>query len=529
MIGHEPEPTDPDVEAVFVAVGEGKPPNFRPCGRWTRKDIIASMRILVAGAGGYVGGRLVPPLLAAGHDVTLGSRHPAAVSDRFPDARVVALEPIDPASLTAIARSVETVYLLPETIVRPGSAAWVSELRAARGIGSAVAAADQVDGASRRIIRLGELGDAPADKPSGAPAAWSDMGRAVADSGAKLLEFRASLIVGSGSAPFEMVRHLTERFAIMMTPRWVDALAQPIAIRDVLGYLLASLEHYESGVIEIGGADVLTFADMLLIYARVRGLHRIRIPLPITTPRGSAAWVSLVSPLPEEVARSIIERLSNGAIVRDSTESAGLGVTPLGYEEAIHVALQRTAVNRVETTWFDTFETRSGCPSLHGEASPDSLAADGRMLVDRQSLEIAAPPERVFAEVERVGGSAGWPAANVLWRLRGLIDRIAGGVGMRLGRRDAERLHVGDALDFWRVEALDRPRLLRLRAEMRVPGRAWLQFDVEPTSVGSRLTQTAYFHPSGPAGYAYWYLLLPVHDPIFRFTVRALARRATTA
>jgi hypothetical protein len=327
-----------------------------------------------------------------------------------------------------------------------------------------------------------------------------------------------------------MVRHLTERVAIMATPRWVEALAQPIAVRDVLGYLLASLDDDRSGVIEIGGADVLTFADMLLVYARVRGLNRIRVPLPITTPRGSAAWVSLVSPLPEGVARSIIERLSNGVVVRDPTGAAGLGVTPLGYEEAIHRALERTALNRVETTWFDSFETRTGRPSLDGKvSSPESLTADGRMLRDRQSLEIAAPPERVFAEVERVGGSGGWPVANVLWRLRGHIDRIVGGVGMRLGRRDTERLRVGDALDFWRVEALDRPRLLRLRAEMRVPGRAWLQFEVEPTSVGSRLTQTAYFHPSGPAGYAYWYLLLPVHDPIFRFTVRALARRATTA
>ena len=168
-------------------------------------------------------------------------------------------------------------------------------------------------------------------------------------------------------------------------------------------------------------------------------------------------------------------------------------------------------------------------PSQQSFETPESLAADRRMLRDRHSLEVTAPPERVFAEVERVGGSAGWPAANVLWRTRGLIDRIVGGVGMRLGRRSTERLRVGDTLDFWRVEALDRPRLLRLRAEMRVPGRAWLQFEVEPTSVGSRLTQTAYFLPSGPAGYAYWYLLLPIHYPIFSLTVRALARRATTA
>jgi uncharacterized protein YbjT (DUF2867 family) len=486
------------------------------------------MRILVVGAGGYVGGRLVPRLLAAGHDLTLGTRRPAPVAHRFPQAKVVATDPIHPASLTGIARAVEAVYVLPETIVRPGSDAWLAELRAARAIGSAVAVADRDDGACRAIIHLAELGDAPAGTPSGEPGAPSSAGRALAASGARLLELRASLVVGSGSAPFEMVRHLTDRVAVMATPRWVEAPAQPIAIRDVLGYLLAALEHDQAGVIEIGGAHVLSFADMLLRYARVRGLRRVRVPLPIETPRGSAAWVSLVSPLPAGVAATIIERLHNGVVVRDPTRAAGLGVSPLGYEEMIRLALERTVENRVETTWFDTFETRAGRPPLDGPASsPEALATERRMLIDRQSLEIAAPPERVFAEVERVGGAAGWPAANALWRIRGLVDRIVGGVGMRLGRRDTERLRLGDALDFWRVEALDRPHLLRLRAEMRIPGRAWLQYEVEPTPVGSRLTQTAYFDPSGPAGYAYWYLLLPLHDPIFRVTVRVLARRAT--
>jgi len=488
------------------------------------------MRILVVGAGGYVGGRLVPRLLAAGHDLALASRHPALVSHRFPDARVLALEPIDFASLTAIVRSVEVIYVLPETMVRPGSNAWAAELRAARSLGLAVAAADRDDGASRRVIRLGELGDAPASTRSGEPGAWSDAGSALAASGAGLLELRASLVVGSGSAPFEMVRHLTDRVAVMATPRWVEALAQPIAIRDVLGYLLAALDGDRTGVIEIGGADVLSFADMLLVYARVRGLRRIRVPLPITTPWASDVWMSLVSPLPAGVARTIIERLQNGVVVRDNGGAAELGVSPLGYEEAIRLAVERTAVNRVETAWFDTFETRAGRAPVDRTASlPEVLAAERPMLVDRQSLEIAASPERVFAEVERLGGAAGWPAANVLWRIRGLLDRMVGGIGMRLGRRDKERLRVGDALDFWRVEALDRPRLLRLRAEMRVPGRAWLQYEVEPASLGSRLTQTAYFDPSGLAGYAYWYLLLPVHDPIFRVTVRVLARRASAA
>lgn len=488
------------------------------------------MRILVVGAGGYVGGRLVSRLLAAGHELTLASRHAASVAHRFPGVRVIAQEPIDIASLGAFVRSVEAVFVLPETIVRRGSAAWVAEIEAARVIGSAVAAANRDDGAGRRIIHLGELGGGPSGIPPDGPGAWSDVGRALAANGTSVLEFRASLIIGSGSAAFEMIRHLTDRVAVMATPRWVDALAQPIAIRDVLAYLLAGLEQDRTGVIEIGGADVLSFADMLLAYARVRGLRRVRVPLPIETPWASAAWVGLVSPLPAGVARTIIERLRDGVIVRDSSGAAGLGVKPLGYEEAIRLALERTAVNRVETTWFDTFETRAGRPPLDATAaSPDVLVAGRRILSDRQSLEVAASPDRVFAEVERVGGAAGWPAANVLWRIRGLVDRIVGGVGMRLGRRDKERLRVGDVLDFWRVEALDRPRLLRLRAEMRVPGRAWLQYDVEPTLLGSRLTQTAYFDPSGPAGYAYWYLLLPVHDPIFRVTVRVLARRATAA
>jgi hypothetical protein len=271
---------------------------------------------------------------------------------------------------------------------------------------------------------------------------------------------------------------------------------------------------------------------MLLGYARLRGIHRIRIPLPVSTAWASDAWVSLVSPLPRGVAGAIIERLRNGAIVRRNEEAAAFGIVPLSYGEAISGALERMAGNQVETTWFDTFEFRSRRrpaalrPPYRLPTEADAKAP--RMLVDRQSLDIPAAADRVFEEIERLGGPAGWPAGHVLWRIRGLVDRLVGGIGMRFGRRDLERLRVGDAVDFWRVEALERPRLLCLRAEMKIPGRAWLEFSVEPVPGGSRLVQTASFVPEGVAGYAYWYLLLPIHRPIFRGMIRVLAKRAST-
>lgn len=484
------------------------------------------MQILVIGAGGYVGGRLVPRLLAAGHQLTLVSRQPAMVAHRFPEAGVLAVDPVEPALLREVIPPVEIVYHLPETIVRHGSPAWSAEVSAAEAIGEAVAVAG-----ARRIILLGKLAETPANAPSSVPGARGERGEAMARGGVPVLEFRASLIIGSGSATLEMVRHFANRVLIMRTPRWVEYRAQPIAIRDVLGYLVAALDGDRAGVVEIGGPEVLSFAEMLLVYARLRGTRRLRIPLPIATPWVSDAWASLVSPLPRGVAAAIIERFRNGAVVREASAAASFGVSPLFYAEAIKLALERTNDNQVETAWFDTFESRRPRGQTDRERleppSPETDAAGRRLLIDRRSLGIAADVDRVFAEVERLGGNAGWPAANYLWRLRGLVDLLFGGIGMRFGRRDQERLRVGDAVDFWRVEVLERPRLLRLRADMRVPGRAWLQYQLEPTQGGSRLTQTAYFVPHGLAGYAYWYLLLPIHRLIFRDTVRVLAERAS--
>ena len=283
---------------------------------------------------------------------------------------------------------------------------------------------------------------------------------------------------------------------------------------------MATLDHPDiTGIVEIGGPDVLSYGDMMRVYARLRGLRRVMIPVPVLTPRLSSYWVSLVSPVPSGIARPLIEGLRNEVIVRDPVPARAFGLTPLPYAEALARAIDRTDRHAIESTWFDAYAP-PGKPSLTSVTSREG------MIVERREQAIAAPPDAVFAQVERLGGDVGWPYANVLWRIRGVMDRMVGGVGMRLGRRDPDRVRVGDAIDFWRVEEVDRPRPLRLRAEMRVPGRAWLQYEVSPTPTGSTLVQTAFFEPKGLPGLAYWYALYPVHGLIFKGSVRVLGERA---
>jgi hypothetical protein len=255
-------------------------------------------------------------------------------------------------------------------------------------------------------------------------------------------------------------------------------------------------------------------------YADLRGLRRIMIPVPVLTPRLSSYWVNLISPVPAGIARPLIEGLRNEVVVRDPGPASIFGLQPLAYAEALQRAIDRTDRHAIESTWFDALAVR------RDKSSAMSLTPQEGMIIERRQIAVAAAPERVFAEVERIGGRAGWPYANLLWRIRGLGDRIVGGVGMRLGRRDPGSLRVGDALDFWRVEEVRRPRLLRLRAEMKVPGRAWLEYEVIPQAGGARLVQTAFFEPKGLPGLAYWYALYPVHGMIFRGMVRVLAERA---
>jgi uncharacterized protein YbjT (DUF2867 family) len=472
------------------------------------------MHILVVGASGYIGGRLVPLLRARGHDLVLMSRDARPLAARFPDARVVGADLLDPASLAPALDGVDVAYYLAHSMGAGERGFAERDRQAARSFAQAAERA----GVSR-IVYLGGLGEDSADL-SHHLASRHETGAELAAHGVPVTEFRAAVIIGSGSASFEILRHLTERLPIMITPRWVGTRCQPIGIRDVLDYLASALDHPEvSGIVEIGGPDILSYGDMMRTYARLRGLRRLMIPVPVLTPRLSSYWVNLVSPVPAGIARPLIEGLRNEVVVRDSGPAAVFGLAPLPFVDALQHAIDRTDQHDVESTWFDAL-------AAPDKASLSSMTSTEGMIVERRQRAISASPERVFSEVERMGGRAGWPHANLLWRVRGLVDRAVGGVGMRLGRRDPDHLRVGDALDFWRVEEVRRPTLLRLRAEMKVPGRAWVQYEVTSTEGGSRLVQTAFFEPKGLPGLAYWYVLYPVHGLIFRGTVRALAERA---
>jgi hypothetical protein len=337
------------------------------------------------------------------------------------------------------------------------------------------------------------------------------------------------VIVGAGSVSFEMVRYMTERLPLMVCPRWVFTRIQPIAIRDVLAYLVAALEVEASAgrIVEIGGADVLTYGAMLEGYARVRGLRRLIVPVPVLTPRLSAYWVHWMTPIPASIAHPLIQGLRNEVIVRDATARRLFpSIAPLGYADAVGEALAQLESAEVETSWSDA---SARDPAQDGVA-PVALTTEDGMIIERRRREVVADPATVYRVVSGLGGRRGWLYANWAWLLRGVLDRMVGGAGYRRGRRHPDQLRTGDALDFWRVEAAEPGRVLRLRAEMRLPGRAWLQFRCGPRSDGTTLLeQTAFFAPKGLPGLAYWYLLYPAHALIFSGLIRAIGRRAERA
>jgi uncharacterized protein YbjT (DUF2867 family) len=326
-------------------------------------------------------------------------------------------------------------------------------------------------------------------------------------------EFRAGPIVGSGSASFEMVRYLTERLPVMVAPRWVLNPVSPIAVRDVLAYLLLALEKGPQGVVEVG-AEPLTFKAMMETYARLRGLRRAILPVPVLAPRLAALWVGLVTPIPNRLAVPLVEGILH-PLVADTTRARALfpEVNPIAYERAVALALERLALGKVETHW-------SG--ALFG---PGYLLEDREgMIREVRTLRVEAPPEAVFRVLASLGGDRGWLVWGWAWWLRGLLDRLLGGPGLRRGRRHPTELLPGEAVDFWRVEVLEPARLLRLRAEMRLPGEAWLEWCLAPEDEGCRLIQTAYFAPRGLSGFLYWWLLYPFHRLIFSDLVGAVRR-----
>ena len=475
--------------------------------------------ILVTGATGYVGGRLVPRLLQAGYRVRVLVRDPKRLEGRFwlNNVNVVKGDVYKPDSLDEAMSGVYAAYYLIHSM--SGSDDFHQlDLIGSRNFGQ-IANKTGV----QRIIYLGGLGD-PQSSLSNHLRSRQQTGDELRNSGVSVTEFRAAVIVGSGSLSFEMIRYLTERVPLMICPRWVFTRIQPISIDDVLDYLVQSLQVDASRdkIIEIGGSDVQTYGDMMLIYANVRGLRRYLIPVPVLTPRLSSYWVHWVTPIPAKIARPLIEGLKNEVIVRSDIAALLFpNIKPIGYEAAVRLALQNLESDIVETVWHDALA------SSLGQIPPVYLTTEQGLIIERREYPVKAPIEKVFTTICGLGGERGWLYFDVAWKLRGALDRIIGGVGMRRGRRHPDEVRVGDAIDFWRVEALVPDRLLRLRAEMIVPGKAWLQFEVVPQSDSeTTIIQTAFFEPKGLLGVMYWYGLYPIHALIFAGMIKQIAEKS---
>ena len=468
----------------------------------------APMNILLTGATGYIGGRLLPRLLRSGHRVRVLVRDAGRIRGR-PWAREVEMvegDLSDPASLRGMADGIDAAYYLVHSLYAGEDYAE----RDRRAAGNFVAAARGV----AHVVYLGGL------LPEGSDVSEhlrsrAEVGRILRE-GCPATEFRAGPIIGSGSASFEMVRYLTERIPAAVAPRWILNAVQPVAVRDVLAYLEAALTREPLGVVEIG-ADRLSFREMMLEYARVRGLRRVVVPVPVLAPGLAARWVGLVTPIPNTLAVPLVKGVVT-PVVADTERAHALfpEVRPIPYARAVELALRRTDAGDVETRWSGAL----------GSASSYEVRDWEGVVREVRSAHVNADPQRVYDTFSSLGGDRGWLVWDWAWRLRGALDRVAGGPGLRRGRRHPDELLPGEALDFWRVETADPPRLLRLRAEMKVPGTAWLEWDAIPENGGTRLVQTALFAPRGLLGVVYWYSLYPVHRFIFSDMVRAIARAA---
>jgi uncharacterized protein YbjT (DUF2867 family) len=471
---------------------------------------------LLTGATGYVGGRLLSALEARGARLRCLARRPEYLGRRVAETtEVVAGDLLDGESLRSAMRGVEVAYYLVHSMGKGGEFE-ERDREAARNFAAAAR-----DCGVKRIVYLGGLGDGGGLSPH--LRSRQEVGRRLRDSGVPTVELRASIIIGSGSLSFEMIRVLVERLPIMVTPRWVRKRAQPIAIEDVIEYLIAAaeLEAAESRVYEIGGADRVSYREIMQEYARQRGLRRTMIPVPVLTPRLSSLWLGLVTPVYARVGRELVDSLRNETIVNDPSAQTDFAIRPRGIAEAIARARVNEDREFAETRWSDALSS--------GETASWGGAKYGTRIVDSRSIHVPCEPSRSFRPIRRIGGDAGWYYADWLWRLRGFLDLLMGGVGSRRGRRDPDHPVPGETVDFWRVEAYEKDRLLRLRAEMKLPGRAWLQFEVEDDDAGSVVRQTAIFDPVGLSGLLYWYGLYPIHKLVFAGMLRGIARAIDSA
>lgn len=471
------------------------------------------MRILVTGATGYIGGRLVPRLLERGHSVRALARHGARLSGRFGDIEVVDGDVLENRGLDEAMEGIDCAYYLVHSMMATRSYR-DADRTAARNFAEAAARARV-----KRIIYLGGLGD---DEHALSEHLRSrhEVGDRLRSTGIPVTEFRAAQIVGSGSVSFEMIRYLTERLPVMIAPRWVRTRCQPISIRNVLAYLIEALEREQTAgkIYEIGGAAVLTYREMMLRYAAIRGLKRSIVIVPFFTPRLSSYWIHLVTPIPARIAQPLILGLNNEVVARTDDARRDFDVVLDDYDTAVQRALNRYATVGPETTWFDAYDLRVLPRDFSG-------VSEG-MLIDRRTRHCHAPPEVLARTFTAIGGTEGWFAAKALWQLRGFLDRVVGGAGLRRGRRSQSDVRLGDAIDFWRVDAYEPGRLLRLRAEMKLPGYAWLQFEAESDGNGSLLRQTAFYEPRGLSGLLYWYTIAIFHEYVFAKMAERIARSA---
>ncbi|MEZ7002651.1 SDR family oxidoreductase [Streptomyces sp. AD55] len=487
----------------------------------------AGLRCLVTGATGYIGGRLVPELLAAGHRVRCLARSPEKLRDHpwAGEVETVRADVTDPGSLDGALADVDVAYYLVHAL-GSGRDFEEKDRRAARTFAERAAAAGV-----RRIVYLGGL------TPPGVPErqlsphlrSRAEVGRVFLDSGVPATVLRAAVIIGSGSASFEMLRYLTERLPVMVTPSWVHTRIQPVAVRDVLRALVGSarMPDHVNRAFDVGGPDVLTYRDMMLRYAEAAELpRRLILPLPVLTPGLSSHWVGLITPVPAAIARPLTESLRYEVVCREHDIDRYVPPPPggaLGFDEAVRLALRRVREAQVSTRWSSA--SVPGAPSDPLPTDPDW--AGGSLYTDRRSLAVDASREALWRVIEGIGGDNGWYSFPLAWAVRGRLDRLVGGVGLRRGRRDAARLRAGDSLDFWRVEAIEPGRLLRLRAEMRLPGLAWLEMYAETDDAGrTRYRQRALFHPHGLAGHAYWWSVWPFHSVVFGGMARNIALAA---
>jgi uncharacterized protein YbjT (DUF2867 family) len=477
--------------------------------------------ILVAGATGYIGGRLVPRLLDEGHAVRCLTRRPEKLDGVTwaGRAEVVRGDALDAESLTPAMEGVDVVYYLVHSIGTGRSFA-ASDRAAAENVARASARAGV-----QRIVYLGGL---VPDGETASPhlASRAEVGQILLDGPVPAVVLQAGVVIGSGSASFEMLRYLTERLPVMVTPRWVHSRVQPIAVRDVLSYLVGALALAPgtNRRFDIAGPDVLTYEEMMQRYAAVAGLpRRILIAVPVLTPWLSSQWVNVVTPVPKAIAQPLIESLRNSVVARDHDIEDLIPIRPLGFDDAVEKALDKIVDFDVETRWAGA--EWPGAPSDPMPTDPDW--AGGSVYRDEREVTVDAPRPSVWRVVEGIGGDRGWYSFPLAWAARGLLDRLVGGVGLRRGRRHPDLLAVGEPLDFWRVEAIERGQLLRLRAEMRLPGQAWLEFRLDDDGGGTCLRQRALFIPHGLSGHLYWWSVWPFHGVVFGSMLHSVAAAAS--